>query len=126
MHFFLIGLGGGIGAICRYLMVMICQRLANGWYFPIGTFIVNMSGCFIIGLLAGLAEYRGLFASEARLFLLVGLLGGYTTFSSFGYDTFQLLRDGQLWPAIANGCGQLIVGILCVWLGNVAARALSY
>jgi CrcB protein len=125
MNFLLIGLGGGIGAICRYLMVIGCQRLANGWYFPIGTLVVNISGCFLIGLLAGLSEYRGLFGSDARLFLLVGLLGGYTTFSSFGYETFQLLRDGQLWPALINGGAQLALGIIGVWFGNAAARALS-
>lgn len=115
-------LGAGTGGLCRYLLSIAVQKACQGWIFPIGTFAVNMLGCFIIGLLAQLAESRGVFQGETRLLLFVGLLGGFTTFSSFGYETVQLLRDGQYLYAAANAVLQVIIGIGLVWLGYVAAR----
>ncbi|MCI0562201.1 MAG: fluoride efflux transporter CrcB [Nitrososphaera sp.] len=100
------------------------HRLCNGWAFPIGTFGVNMLGCLLIGLLGQLAESKGLFQGETRLFLFVGVLGGFTTFSSFGYETFQLLRDGEFVYAGANAVLQLVLGLFCVWLGWVLGRLL--
>jgi CrcB protein len=99
------------------------QRLANGFLFPFGTFSVNLLGCFLIGLLAGLAEYRGLFTPELRALLLVGFLGGFTTFSTFGFESVQLIRDGEFMLAGLNVVGQVILGLVGVWLGFVLARA---
>ena len=85
--------------------------------FPYGTMAVNIVGCLAIGCLNGLAETRQMFAPEARLFLLVGLLGGFTTFSTFGYETLALLRDAEIGAALANVIVQVTIGLLCVWLG---------
>lgn len=92
--------------------------------FPLGTFAVNMLGCLLIGYLMQLSESRGVFQAEGRLFVFVGVLGGFTTFSSFGLETFHLLRDGEYMFAIANAVGQVVLGLVLVWLGIVAARLL--
>jgi len=100
------------------------HRLSNGWIFPLGTFLVNMSGCLLIGFLAQISEARAVLSSEMRLLIFVGLIGGFTTFSSFGYETFQLLRDGQYLYAGLNAVGQVLLGLGCVWLGYVLGRLL--
>ncbi len=87
--------------------------------FPLGTFLVNMVGCLVIGYLMQLSESRGVLQSEGRLFVFVGLLGGFTTFSSFGMETFQLIRDGEFLFATLNAGGQVLVGLTLVWLGVV-------
>jgi len=92
--------------------------------FPLGTFAVNMLGCLLIGYLMQLSESRGVLQGDWRLFVFVGLLGGFTTFSSFGLETFHLLRDGEYIYAIANAVGQVVLGLMLVWLGIVAARLL--
>ena len=122
MSYLLVFLGAGIGGVLRYLMSPGVQRLCNNWTFPIGTFSVNMLGCFIIGLLGQLAESKGLFQSEARLFMFVGVLGGFTTFSSFGFETFQLIRDGEFVYACLNAVLQVLLGLLLVYLGWVLGR----
>ncbi len=124
MSYLYIFVGAGLGGVLRYLMATGTQQLAIGWVFPIGTFCVNMLGCLLIGFLAQLSESRGLFQNDAKLFLFVGLLGGYTTFSSFGYETIQLLRDGEYWLAVLNAVGQMVLGLIMVWLGMVIARFL--
>ena len=112
-----IGLGGFLGSVLRYLLSGVVQRWAGSIGFPVGTFAVNLVGCFLIGLLGGLAESRQVFGPELRTFLLIGVLGGFTTFSTFGYETFNLIRDGQLASAIAN-CGlHVILGVVAVWAG---------
>jgi CrcB protein len=119
----LVAAGGGIGAALRYLLGgLITSRL--GPDFPWGTFIVNVSGCLLIGVVLGLVE-RGALPAEARLFLAVGVLGGYTTFSTFGYETFRLLEGGELLQAAGNAFGQLALGLAGVYLGLVAARLLG-
>ncbi|MBY0357043.1 MAG: fluoride efflux transporter CrcB [Candidatus Obscuribacterales bacterium] len=122
MSFLLIFLGSGFGGVCRYLLSTTVQRFANGWIFPIGTFSVNMLGCLLIGFLAQLSEARGLFPGDQRLFLFVGILGGFTTFSSFGYETVQLIRDGEFLYAAGNAVLQVALGLICVWLGYVLGR----
>ena len=81
-----------------------------------------MIGCLLIGFIAQLSEARALFSPEMRIFLMVGILGGFTTFSSFGYETVQLIRDGEYLLALGNAAGQLILGLVMVWLGFVLAR----
>lgn len=115
-------LGSGVGGVLRFLMGPAVQRLFDGWLFPIGTFTVNALGCFVIGLLGALAEFKGMFQGDVRIALFVGVLGGFTTFSTFGLDTFQLLRDGQYIYAVANGVLQVVVCLLCVWLGFIVGR----
>ncbi|HEX4951778.1 MAG TPA: fluoride efflux transporter CrcB [Thermoanaerobaculia bacterium] len=117
----LVGLGGFAGSVCRYWLGGAVHRFA-GAAFPWGTLAVNLLGCFVIGWLAGLAELRGVLSAELRLLLLVGFLGGFTTFSSFGWETFSLLRGGELWKAGANAGLHLVTGLLAVWLGHGLAR----
>ena len=120
----LVFLGGGIGASLRHLLGGAAQAFSRSVTFPWGTFAVNVSGCFVIGLLAGLAEERGVPSGNVRTFLFVGVLGGYTTFSSFGNETINLLRGGEALAAAANAGGQLVLGLLAVALGRAAARLL--
>ena len=94
-----------------------------GFGFPYGTLAVNISGCFLIGVLATLAEERGLLNREARVLLLVGALGSYTTFSTFGWETLALLRNDQVLRAAANVGLSTIVGVFAAWLGMTLARA---
>ncbi len=122
MSYLIVFVGAGIGGVLRLLMSSAVQRAFNDWIFPIGTFSVNMLGCFIIGLLAQLMESKGFFHSDTRLFLFVGVIGGYTTFSSFSFETFQLLREGALVYAVGNAVSQVVLGVVCVWLGQMIGR----
>jgi CrcB protein len=123
MNVLLVAIGGAIGAAARYLAgLWIAARF--GADFPWGTFFVNVTGSFLIGIVLVLVE-RGTLPGEARLFLAVGILGGYTTFSSFSYETLQLLSGGDIRPVLLNAFGQLFVGLLVVYLGVVFARALG-
>ncbi|GAB4571900.1 MAG: fluoride efflux transporter CrcB [Anaerolineales bacterium] len=118
----LVGIGGFIGSALRYTVSGYVQQAAKSVGFPYGTLAVNVLGCFVIGFLAQFAENRGLFTSESRLFVFVGILGGFTTFSSFGNETLNLARDGQMMSALANIGGNVIIGLFAVWLG----RTVSY
>jgi CrcB protein len=124
MRYLLVFLGAGIGGVLRFAMSSAVYRAVNGWDFPIGTFSINMLGCFVIGLMMQLAETKGVLQGDTRLFVFVGVLGGYTTFSSFGFETFQLLRDGQYIYAAINSVLQVCLGIFLVWLGWVIGRLL--
>jgi CrcB protein len=121
MNVLLIALGGSIGAVARYGLAGVVQRFTTP-YFPFGTFVVNIVGCFVFGVLAGVAEHRFALGPEARAFLLIGVLGGFTTFSSFGYETFQLLRDAEFMRASLNVVGQVVIGVCVMWLGFVLTR----
>ncbi len=113
----IIGAGGFIGAICRYgLSGWIYRVLKNPWY-PFGTLGVNCLGCLLIGFLGGLVENREMLRPGLRLFLMIGLLGAFTTFSTFGYETFALLRNSQFGAAALNSAAQVILGLAAVWLG---------
>jgi len=118
----LAGSGGFIGSSLRYLMGGLVHRFVRDATFPWGTALVNITGCLFIGLLAGLAEERGILGAEARTFVLIGLLGGFTTFSSFGFETLQLVRQGQGIAAAANVVGQVALGLGAVWAGLALAR----
>lgn len=118
----LVGVGGFLGSALRYLVGGYVQQFSKSVNFPYGTLAVNLVGCFLIGFLAQLAESRGAFTNEARLFVFIGILGGFTTFSSFGNETLNLMRDNQMLSAFANIGANVMLGLLAVWLG----RALSY
>lgn len=117
----LVGLGGMIGAILRYVIGGLVHRLYEG-RFPLGTLLVNTAGCLAIGFLFTLAEDRGVMPANTRLFVFVGILGGFTTFSSFGYETFTLWRDGMAVRALLNITANMCVGLAAVWVGHILAR----
>ena len=91
--------------------------------FPFGTLAVNMIGCLLIGLLTWLVETRSLFSMETRSFVLIGLLGAFTTFSTFGNETLGLIRDSRVDLALINAGFQVIIGVGMVWLGRIIAAA---
>ena len=118
----LIGAGGFFGAILRYLGSGLGERLTSNALLPYGTMTVNLIGCVGIGLVAGLAEHRGVFSQSTREFLTIGLLGGFTTFSAFGHETYELVRRGQMTLAGTNVLLQVAAGIAGVWLGYSLSR----
>ena len=124
MTHLLVFIGAGLGGLMRFLASTAVQKACNGWVFPLGTFVVNITGCLAIGFLAQLAESKNLLQPEYRAFFLIGILGGYTTFSSFGYETLQLIRSGEFVYATANAVLQVVLGLFFVWLGTVLARLL--
>lgn len=117
----LVGLGGFIGSVLRYVMSGYVQQWTKSFDFPYGTLAVNLLGCFVIGFLSQLAETHGVFTAETRVFVFVGILGGFTTFSTFGNETMNLLRDGENFLAVANVTGHVVLGLGAVWLGRVLA-----
>ena len=121
LNVFIVGIGGFIGSVLRYLVSGWAQEVSKSLDFPYGTLAVNLIGCFVIGFLGQLAEARGIFTSETRLMVFIGLLGGFTTFSSFGNDTFNLARSGQMINALTNVAVNVIFGLLLVWLGRTVA-----
>lgn len=121
MNILLVAVGGALGSVSRYLLGTWIQSVSKSIDFPYGTLMVNLIGCFVIGFLSQLAEARGVFTSEARAFIFIGILGGFTTFSSFGNDTINLLRDGETFNALANVGANVILGLLLVWLGRTVA-----
>lgn len=123
-HVLLAGCGGFVGAAARYWLGGIVHRQL-GAAFPYGTLLVNVSGCFVIGALGAVSEERLVFSPGARVFWMIGVLGGYTTFSSFGYETMALLREGSSAFALANVAAQVALGLAAVWCGAALARALS-
>lgn len=113
--------GAALGGVARYLIATtITMRVAGR--FPWGTFIVNITGCFLIGLIATYLSERVASPLPWSLFLVTGILGGYTTFSAFGWETVQLTRQGEPLLAFANVAGSAIFGYAAVWLGVVIAR----
>jgi CrcB protein len=119
---FLIGLGGALGTILRYIVSSVDYRFSGG-IFPVSTFVINATGSLVIGFLWGFFE-RVDVASGVRLFILIGLLGGYTTFSTFALENLNLLRDGEIKIAIVNIIATNALGLLAVFLGFNTARML--
>jgi CrcB protein len=117
----LIGAGGFIGSVVRYLLSGYVQQVSRSIGFPWGTLAVNLLGCLVIGFLAYLADTRGWLPDEARAFLFVGLLGGFTTFSTFGNESLNLLREGDNLLALANIGAHLVLGLGAVWAGRTLA-----
>jgi len=121
---FLVGAGGFLGSVLRYIVSGYVQQSSGSVGFPYGTLAVNVIGCFVIGALSALAENRGVFTTEARLFVFVGILGGFTTFSTFSNETMNFLREGDNLRALANVAAQLILGLGAVWLGRSIVTAI--
>ena len=118
----LVLLGGAIGTGCRYWLSTFVYSIVEKPSFPYANFIINISGSFIIGILAELFEARILVSPTIRATLLTGVLGGYTTFSSFSLETFSLLRGGEIWLAIVNAFGSVLLGLMAVWMGARLAQ----
>jgi CrcB protein len=119
-----IGLGGFVGAVLRYLVSGWVQDRSGSIAIPFGTAAVNLSGCFIIGILTFLVETRSYFSVETRAFVLIGLLGSFTTFSTFGSETLMLIRSGRMDIAALYSGGQVVVGVMMVWLGRLLAAGI--
>lgn len=116
VNWLLIAAGGALGAVTRHVVNSAVQR--REVLFPIGIFAINAIGCLAIGIVAGLLSSGHLrIAGSGRLFLIVGVLGGFTTFSAYGLDTLTLLRGGHAGLAVVNAVGQPLLGIAAVWLG---------
>jgi CrcB protein len=118
----LVLLGGAFGTGCRYGLSIYVYSVVKKPSFPYANFIINVSGSFIIGLLAELFQARLIVSPTVRATLMTGVLGGYTTFSSFSLETFSLLRDGEFGLALANAVGSVALGLAAVWLGARLAQ----
>ena len=121
MKYVLIVAGGGAGSLTRYLAgTAVMTRF--GARFPWGTLVVNVTGCFLIGLTMTLLTERLEPHPYWRLVLVVGFLGGYTTFSSFEWETYSAVREGGFWIGLVNIVGSVALGYAAVWLGALLAR----
>jgi fluoride exporter len=119
----LVGIGGFIGAILRYVL--------GGWIqnsfvnFPVGTLVINTTGSFFLGLIMYLSEYRGFFDDKTRIFLTIGILGAFTTLSTFGYESFRLLDDSKLFLMAINVVATVLFSMLAIYLGKILALSLG-
>jgi fluoride exporter len=122
-RYVLIMAGGAFGSVCRYMVQGWAQNVVSGT-FPLGTLIVNVVGCFLIGVLNMLFTGPLPIRPEVRIGILVGVLGGFTTFSSFGWETFALGNEGQSLAAVTNVVLSLTLGLAAVWCGYRLAERL--
>lgn len=117
----LVGLGGGIGSILRYLSSVFVNKYYNT-AFPLATFLVNVVGCFLIGILVGMVEKQAWADNNFRYLFITGFCGGFTTFSAFAHENVNLLNNQQAFVAFAYIASSIIIGLLAVWLGMAAGR----
>lgn len=117
----IVGSGGFIGSVIRYLVQYYIEKVMTST-FPLGTLIANVAGSFIIGMVFALAEKGNLLSSEWRIFLTVGICGGFTTFSAFAYNNFTMIKENAIGQLLYNVGGNLFLGILAVYLGVVIIR----
>jgi len=122
LRFFIIGLGGAIGTLARYVVGGLDYRFSGG-VFPVSTLVVNVTGSLFIGFLWGIVD-RFAVSSNTRLFMFIGVLGGYTTFSTFSLETFNLMKDGEYRIAILNMVLSVILSVAAVFAGYLASKAL--
>jgi CrcB protein len=120
-----VGAGGFFGALARYGLSGWVHRQTLLAGFPYGTLLVNLIGCLLIGVVVGLAESKELFGPEFRNFILVGLLGGFTTFSTFGYETFALIQDADYARAAISVGLHVVLGLTLVWFGYALATSMA-
>jgi CrcB protein len=127
-RYLLVMLGAALGGLSRYIVgTAVLQRFTTrfpGNVFPVGTVVVNVTGCFLIGILMTLFVARGDPNPSLRLLLVTGVLGGYTTFSSFAWESFEAIDKEQIWIGLANIVLSVVLGYLAVWCGAWAARVL--
>jgi fluoride exporter len=124
IKYLMVGVGGAVGSILRFwLGSYVGDRL--GSRFPYGTLVVNLSGSFLIGVTITLLAEKTHWSSNWRYLVPIGVIGGYTTFSAFEYETFRLFQDGQLLMGSLNVALSVIAGFVAVWVGAVAGRVIS-
>ena len=119
----LVSIGGALGSVFRYL----CQKWIHQLYpppFPWGTFLVNITGCFLIGIFFAASEKSTIITADWRLFLTTGLCGGFTTFSAFAFENMNLLRTGDITNTLLYSIGSVVLGILAVFAGVVLIKLL--
>jgi len=120
----LIGTGGFIGSVARYLVSRLSARVE--WFsIPIGTLVVNVVGSLLIGFLIGISEKSPIISVEWRMFLMVGLCGGFTTFSSFTGENLMLIRNGQVLPLLLYTALSILLGFTAVYLGYISTKLMS-
>jgi CrcB protein len=124
MNYLLVFIGGGLGSTLRYIVNVICPRLF-GDGFPYHTFIINITGSTVMGLIAGYFAFRGDASQSWRLFLMTGILGGYTTFSAFSLDTAVLYERGEIGSALFYVLGSVVFSILGLFAGLTLVRHLT-
>ena len=124
MNVLYVALGGALGSVARYLVSTTVHRYVSAADFPYGTFAVNIIGCAVFGVIVGFAENRFDLTPAIRAFFLVGILGGFTTFSAFTFDTHELLRTAAFLRAAFNVVGQITIGLFALWLGYVITKPL--
>jgi CrcB protein len=123
LKYVMVGLGGFVGAIARFWVgVYIANRM--GTRFPYGTFVINISGSFIIGLVITVLAERSSLSPNWRYLIPIGFVGAYTTFSTFEFETLRTIQDGQLAIGMLNVFGSVIAGFIAVWLGVMTAKLL--
>lgn len=120
LRFFIIGLGGAIGTVLRYVMGGLDYRFSSG-VFPISTLVVNVTGSLVIGFLWGFFD-RVTLSPNIRLFIFIGILGGYTTFSTFSLETFNLMRDGEYRIALMNMALSVALSVGAVFAGYIISK----
>jgi len=119
-----VGAGGFVGAALRFLVSGWVHTLVPNAGFPWGTLIVNVLGCVVLGFFGGLAELRGVLSTASRLFFFIGVLGGFTTFSTFAYETVLLASGSEAFRAGANVASQVVLGLAAAWFGYQGAKLL--
>ncbi|HPR32589.1 MAG TPA: fluoride efflux transporter CrcB [Prolixibacteraceae bacterium] len=119
----LVGAGGFIGSVSRYLGQIAVEKVFHTT-FPLGTFFVNLIGCLVIGMVYALSEKGNLLNAEWRLFLAVGFCGGFTTFSAFAYNNLTLIKEQAIVALLLNVLGSVVLGILAVYAGIVFIRSI--
>jgi fluoride exporter len=123
LKYLMVGVGGGLGSILRFwLGSYIGGRL--GSRFPYGTFVINVTGSFLIGMVLTILAEKTQWSPNWRYLIPIGFIGGYTTFSTFEYETLRLVQDGQMVTAMFNVVGSVMVGFAGVWAGAVAGRSI--
>jgi CrcB protein len=124
MNYLWVGAGGFLGAIARYAVGgWMTRRFGLG--FPYGTFVINISGCFVLGLLLAVLDARATLPSQLRLLGPIGFVGAYTTFSTFEYETLRTVQEGQGGLAMLYVLLSVVVGYVAAWVGQAAGRALA-
>jgi fluoride exporter len=121
IRYLLVLIGGGIGALARYIAASAIMTRFGG-KFPLGTLVINVTGSFLIGFLMTVLTERFQLDPAWRLLLVVGFLGGYTTFSSFEWETYTAVRAGGLWTGMLNVGSSVMLGYIAVWLGARLAQ----
>lgn len=124
MNYLLVFIGGGLGSTLRYLVNIVCPRLF-GDAFPYHTFIINITGSTVMGLIAGYLAFKGEAAAAWKLFLMTGILGGYTTFSAFSLDTAILYERGEIGLALFYVAGSVVLSIAGLFAGLALMRHLA-